>query len=126
LSEPIVPKFYFIVDRLDLLTQAKIEFEERGLSVNTVNNREELTAQFRSQTSIFNQQGKLEITVVNIQKFKEDQHKVKIEDYAINLQRIYFLDEAHRGYKPDGCFLANLFDSDRNAIKIALTGSIKC
>lgn len=123
LSDPIVPKFYFIVDRLDLLTQAKIEFEERGLSVNTVNNRDELTAQFRSQTSVFNQQGKLEITVVNIQKFKEDQHKVKIEDYAINLQRIYFLDEAHRGYKPDGCFLANLFDSDRNAIKIALTGT---
>ena len=123
LPNPIVPKFYFIVDRLDLLTQAKIEFEERGLTVNTVNDREELMKQFRSQTSIFNQQGKMEITVVNIQMFKEDQHKVKIDEYAINLQRIYFLDEAHRGYKPDGCFLANLFDSDRDAIKIALTGT---
>ncbi len=123
LPNPIVPKFYFIVDRMDLLTQAKIEFEERGLTVNTVNGRDELMKQFRSQTSIFNQQGKLEITVVNIQKFKEDQHKVKMDDYAINLQRIYFLDEAHRGYKPDGCFLANLFDSDRNSIKIALTGT---
>ncbi|MBA4411567.1 MAG: type I restriction endonuclease subunit R [Odoribacter sp.] len=123
LPNPIVPKFYFIVDRIDLLTQAKIEFEERGLTVNTVSDREELMKQFRSQTSIFNQQGKLEITVVNIQKFKEDQHKVKMDEYAINLQRIYFLDEAHRGYKPDGCFLANLFDSDRDAIKIALTGT---
>jgi len=123
LPNPIVPKFYFIVDRIDLLTQAKIEFEERGLTVNTVNDRDELMNQFRSQTSIFNQQGKLEITVVNIQKFKEDQHKVKMDEYAINLQRIYFLDEAHRGYKPDGCFLANLFDSDRNSIKIALTGT---
>lgn len=123
MPNPIVPKFYFIVDRIDLLTQAKIEFEERGLTVNTVNDRDELMKQFRSQTSIFNQQGKLEITVVNIQKFKEDQHKVKMDEYAINLQRIYFLDEAHRGYKPDGCFLANLFDSDRDAIKIALTGT---
>jgi len=123
LPNPIVPKFYFIVDRMDLLTQAKIEFEERGLIVNTVNNRDELMEQFRSQTSIFNPQGKLEITVVNIQKFDEDKHKVKLDDYAINLQRIYFLDEAHRGYKPDGCFLANLFDSDPNSIKIALTGT---
>ncbi|MBW8333161.1 MAG: DEAD/DEAH box helicase family protein [Prolixibacteraceae bacterium] len=123
LPNPVVPKFYFIVDRIDLLTQAKIEFEERGLTVNTVSDRDELMKQFRSQTSIFNQQGKLEITVVNIQKFKEDQHKVKMDEYAINLQRIYFLDEAHRGYKPDGCFLANLFDSDRDAIKIALTGT---
>ena len=123
LPNPIVPKFYFIVDRIDLLTQAKIEFEDRGLAVNIVNDRNELMEQFRSQTSIFNQQGKLEITVVNIQKFKEDQHKVKIDEYAINLQRIYFLDEAHRGYKPDGCFLANLFDSDPAAIKIALTGT---
>lgn len=123
LTNPVVPRFYFIVDRIDLLTQAKIEFEERGLTVNTVNDRDELMNQFRSQTSIFNQQGKLEITVVNIQKFKEDQHKVKIDEYAINLQRIYFLDEAHRGYKPDGCFLANLFSSDPNSIKIALTGT---
>ena len=123
LPNPIVPKFYFIVDRIDLLTQAKIEFEERGLAVNTVNDRDELMEQFRSQTSIFNQQGKSEITVVNIQKFKEDQHKVKMDEYAINIQRVYFLDEAHRGYKPDGCFLANLFDSDPTAIKIALTGT---
>lgn len=122
-SKNIVPKFYFIVDRIDLLTQSKIEFENRGLTVNIVNDREELMNQFRSQTSIFNQQGNLEITVVNIQKFKEDKHKVKMDDYAVNLQRIYFLDEAHRGYKPDGCFLANLFESDQNAIKIALTGT---
>ena len=33
------------------------------------------------------------------------------------------MDEAHRGYKPGGCFLANLFDADPNSIKIALTGT---
>lgn len=31
--------------------------------------------------------------------------------------------EAHRGYKPEGSFLANLLDADKNAIKIALTGT---
>lgn len=119
----IVPKFYFIVDRLDLLTQSKLEFEDRGLTVNIVNSRDELMQQFSSDTSIFNKQGNDEITVVNIQKFEQDKHKVKLDSYAVNIQRIYFLDEAHRGYKPDGCFLANLFESDGNAIKIALTGT---
>ena len=34
-----VPKFYFIVDRLDLLEQATQEFEARGLVVSTANSR---------------------------------------------------------------------------------------
>ena len=33
------------------------------------------------------------------------------------------MDEAHRGYNPTGSFLANLFDADKNSIKIALTGT---
>lgn len=41
-------KFYFIVDRLDLLEQATQEFEARGLVVSTANSRAELMAQFRS------------------------------------------------------------------------------
>lgn len=32
-------KFYFIVDRLDLLEQATQEFEARGLMVSTTNSR---------------------------------------------------------------------------------------
>ena len=40
-----------------------------------------------------------------------------------NLQRVFILDEAHRGYRPGGCFLANLFDADPNSIKIAPTGT---
>ena len=39
------------------------------------------------------------------------------------MQRIFIIDEAHRGYNPNGCFLANLFDADPNSIKIALTGT---
>lgn len=118
-----VAKFYFIVDRLDLLEQATQEFEARGLVVSTANTRAELMEQFRSNQAQQGVSGLAEITVVNIQRFAEDKEKVRISDYATNLQRIFILDEAHRGYKPGGCFLANLFDADTDAIKIALTGT---
>ena len=39
------------------------------------------------------------------------------------MQRIFFIDEAHRGYNPHGSFLANLLTADKDAIKIALTGT---
>lgn len=62
--------------------------------------------------------------VVNIQKFKEDKTKVMVDDsYSTNLQRIFFVDEAHRGYNPQGSFLANLLEADQSAVKIALTGT---
>ena len=118
-----VPKFYFIVDRLDLLEQATQEFEARGLVVSTANSRKELMEQFRDNQAQNNLSGQAEITVVNIQRFAEDKEKVNLNTYATNLQRIFILDEAHRGYKPGGCFLANLFDADPDAIKIALTGT---
>ena len=118
-----VAKFYFIVDRLDLLEQATQEFEARGLVVSTANTRTELMEQFRSNQAQQGVSGQAEITVVNIQRFAEDKEKVRISDYATNLQRIFILDEAHRGYKPGGCFLANLFDADTDSIKIALTGT---
>ena len=118
-----VAKFYFIVDRLDLLKQAKSEFQSRGLKVSTANTREELMSQFKNNQSLENKDGAREITVVNIQRFAEDHEKVELPDYATNLQRIFIIDEAHRGYKPEGSFLGNLFDADRNSIKIALTGT---
>lgn len=118
-----VAKFYFIVDRLDLLEQATQEFEARGLMVSTANTRAELMEQFRSNQAQQGVSGQAEISVVNIQRFAEDREKVRISDYATNLQRIFILDEAHRGYKPGGCFLANLFDADTDAVKIALTGT---
>lgn len=117
-------KFYFIVDRLDLMEQASNEFAMRGLYVRTANSREELMADFRSTTVIRNANGKPEIMVVNIQKFEEDHKKVEIPDsYDINLTRVFFIDEAHRGYNPAGSFLANLLDADRDSVKIALTGT---
>ena len=117
-----VAKFYFIVDRIDLLEQAKQEFEARGLVVSTANTKAELMAQFRNNQAQQGASGHQEITVVNIQRFAEDKKTVDLPAYATNLQRIFIMDEAHRGYKPGGCFLANLFDADPNSIKIALTG----
>lgn len=119
----IVPKFYFIVDRIDLLNQAKREFTIRGLSVHTVNSKEELIKNFRERKAIHGLTGNREITVVNIQKFKDDSDVLHDNDYDINIQRIYFLDEVHRSYDPKGSFLANLINSDRNAIMIGLTGT---
>ena len=118
-----IPKFYFIVDRIDLMIQAKREFSSRGLVVHTVNSRDELVQEFKSQQALSNLQGKREITVVNIQKFKEDNDIFKPAAYDINLQRVYFLDEVHRSYDPSGSFLANLYNSDRSAILIGLTGT---
>lgn len=118
-----VAKFYFVVDRLDLLEQSSQEFEARGLSVKTANSRAELMAQFRSNQSLEGNSGQNEVTVVNIQRFEEDKEKVVLPNYATNLQRIFIIDEAHRGYNPKGSFLANLFEADPNSIKIALTGT---
>ncbi len=117
-------KFYFIVDRIALLEQVCDELSARGLVVRTASDRESLMADFRSNNVVENPEGKPEIMVVNIQKFKEDSKKVDIPDsYSTNLQRVFFIDEAHRGYNPSGSFLANLLESDRNAVKIALTGT---
>jgi type I restriction enzyme R subunit len=122
-SKKVIPKFYFIVDRLDLLIQAGKEFKSRGLVVHNVNSREEFAKDIKSTSVIHNNSGKAEITVVNIQKFQDDPDVVRNTDYQLNIQRVYFLDEVHRSYNPKGSFLANLNESDSNAIKIGLTGT---
>jgi type I restriction enzyme R subunit len=118
-----IPKFYFIVDRIDLMNQAKREFAIRGLIVHTVESKDELRRNFRLKQAIHNLSGKREITVVNIQKFIDEADVLQAQDYDINVQRVYFLDEVHRSYNPKGNFLANLYNSDRNAILIGLTGT---
>lgn len=73
--------------------------------------------------ALHNDSGQAEITVVNIQKFSEDSVAGNIPNYDINTQRVFFLDEAHRSYNPKGNYLANLINSDKNAVIIALTGT---
>lgn len=118
-----IPKFYFIVDRIDLHDQAHTEFSNRKLNVKKVSSRQEFIDDLQVVGAIHNDSGQAEITVVNIQKFSEDSTIIKLPDYDINTQRIYFLDEAHRSYNPKGNYLANLINSDRNAVIIALTGT---
>ncbi|MDO7813977.1 DEAD/DEAH box helicase family protein, partial [Helicobacter pylori] len=131
-------KFYFIVDRLDLLEQAKNEFSKRGLCVHEAENKEDLSQKLKNSSVFENPQGNDEIIVVNIQKFKapnEDPSnsapkeiisKTDLQESIQNshdLQRVFIIDEAHRSYDPKGCFYANLIECDKTAIKIALTGT---
>ncbi|GAA9602590.1 hypothetical protein HpHA70_00160 [Helicobacter pylori] len=137
-------KFYFIVDRLDLLEQAKNEFLKRGLQVHEAENKEDLSQKLKSSSVFENPQGNDEIIVVNIQKFqapneekapnedpsdsapKEIISKTELQKSIQNshdLQRVFIIDEAHRSYDPKGCFYANLIECDKTAIKIALTGT---
>ncbi|WQY78794.1 type I restriction endonuclease subunit R [Helicobacter pylori] len=136
-------KFYFIVDRLDLLEQAKNEFLKRGLCVHEAENKEDLSQKLKSSSVFENPQGNDEIIVVNIQKFKSpNEEKAPNEDPSSapkeiisktelqeatkdshDLQRVFIIDEAHRSYDPKGCFYANLIECDKTAVKIALTGT---
>lgn len=123
-KQNIAVKFYFIVDRIDLMEQATSEFAERGLIVYNASDRQNLMNDFADNNAIRNSEGKPEIMVVNIQKFATDHHKIKkSEIYSTKLRRVFFIDEAHRGYSPEGSFLANLFEADKDAVKIALTGT---
>lgn len=117
-----VARFYFIVDRIALMEQATREFTARGLKVFTAQSRKELMADFASNITMKSKDGKAEIMVVNIQKFDEQTEKLEIK-YGTNIQRVFFVDEAHRGYSPQGSFLANLMNSDTQAVRIALTGT---
>lgn len=122
-KKQIIPKFYFIVDRIDLMIQATSEFTNRGLKVKQVNSKQDFIIDLKVVGAIHNDSGVPEITVVNIQKFSEDATAITNLAYDINIQRVYFLDEAHRSYNPKGNYLANLINSDRNAVIIALTGT---
>lgn len=116
-KQGIVPKFYFVVDRLDLANQAKDEFSKRGLTVHSIDSKEALLRDFSYNAT---SEG---ITVVNIQKFREDTMTLRDSGYNISVQKVFFIDEAHRSYDPKGSFLANLYNSDKQSIKIALTGT---
>jgi type I restriction enzyme R subunit len=113
----IIPKFYFIVDRIDLANQAKDEFSKRGLNVKAIDSKDALIKDFKNNTST---EG---ITVLNVHKFREDTVALDDSGYDITLQRVFFIDEAHRSYDPKGSFLANLYNADKSSIKIALTGT---
>jgi type I restriction enzyme R subunit len=124
-SQRIITKFYFVVDRLDLLNQSSIEFSDRGLSIATIDSKSDFAKNLASPSITGNssQTGKYKETmnIVNIQKFS-DESKVDLKCRK-GIQRIYIIDEVHRGYKEKGVFLANLLGADPNGIYIGLTGT---
>jgi type I restriction enzyme R subunit len=122
-NKGVIAKFYFIVDRIDLLIQAGREFKARGLKVHNIDSRDAFAADIKQTAAVHNTSGQREITVVNIQKFQDDPAVIQNLDYKVNVQRVFFLDEVHRSYNPRGSFLANLEQADTNAIKIGLTGT---
>lgn len=63
-----------------------------------------------------------EFVVVNIQKFESAMPKARNE-YGTRVQRVFFIDEAHRSYALRGEYFKNLILCDPNAVFIALTGT---
>ncbi|HHG8875827.1 TPA: type I restriction endonuclease [Citrobacter freundii] len=84
-KKQVIPKFYFIVDRLDLLQQAHREFTARGLTVHQINSRSAFARDIKATQVIHNHQGKPEITVVNIQKFRDEPDVVSTKDYDVSI-----------------------------------------
>lgn len=122
-GKDINTRFFYVVDRLDLLTQVNRELTKRGMHVINVNGRDEFTKELNktlSTSSSINSFG--EVTVVNIQKFTDKMPNAK-NDYDANIQRVFFVDEAHRSYLSHGEYFKNLMLADENAVYIALTGT---
>lgn len=119
----IVARFFFVVDRIELLRQASTEFENRGFSVINCNSKSEFSDELNKSLSTKNLNDSIgEYCVVNIQKFEGKMPNAK-NDYNANVQRIFFVDEAHRSYSTNGEFFKNLMSCDNDGVYIALTGT---
>ena len=122
-KKEITARFYYVVDRLDLLTQVSGEMTKRGLHTINVNSKAEFERELNQPISSHiatDTDG--EITVVNIQKFDDEMPAAK-NVYDAKIQRVIFVDEAHRSYKADGEFFKNLLLVDDDAVYVALTGT---
>ena len=119
----IITRFYFVVDRLELLRQDNGEFSNRYFQVTNANSKKDFSFELNKALPKTSLDGKVgEFVVVNIQKFEEAIPKA-INEYNTNVQRVFFVDEAHRSYALNGSYFKNLILCDPNAIFIALTGT---
>lgn len=108
---------------MELLRQDNGEFSNRYFQVTNVDSKKEFSRELSKilpKTSLDDKIG--EFVVVNIQKFEEAIPKAANE-YNTNIQRVFFIDEAHRSYARNGKYLTNLILCDQNAVFIALTGT---
>lgn len=114
-------RFFFVVDRLDLLTQDNDEFSARYFTATNCVNKSDFSTQL-NVTVPKGSDTEGEFVVVNIQKFEKAIPKAQ-NLYNSNIQRIFFIDECHRSYALNGEYFKNLILCDPNAIFIALTGT---
>lgn len=119
----VVTRSFFIVDRLDLLRQDNGVYSSLYFKTTNCTSK----ADFSREVNVTLPKSKLqenigEMVIVNIQKFETAIPKAKNE-YDTNVQRIFFIDEAHRSYKKNGEYFKNLILCDPDAIFIALTGT---
>lgn len=122
-EKDITTRFFFVVDRIDLLRQAKLEFTNRGFHVITCNKKEDFTKELNKPLSTnLNTNSIGEICVVNIQKFEGKMPEAE-NRYGAKVQRVFFIDEAHRSYSLKGEFFKNLMTCDTDGVYIALTGT---
>ena len=122
-KEGITTRVFFIVDRLDLLRQASHEFAIRGFHVINCKDPEELSKEINSpMPRDVAPEAIGTICVANIQKLESQLEQAR-NDYAAKVQRVFFVDEAHRSYRNNGTFFTNLMTCDQDAHYVALTGT---
>ena len=116
-------RFFFVVDRLELLRQDNGEFTSRYFKVTNSSSKSNFAKELNTILSKDEMADNIgEFTVVNIQKFESAIPKARNE-YDSNIQRVFFVDEAHRSYALKGEYFKNLILCDPDAIFIALTGT---
>lgn len=118
-------RIFFIVDRIDLLIQASTEFKNRGFNVINCKDKNDFAKELNKPLSTnINSDSIGEICVVNIHKIMEDNKMPEVKnEYNANIQRVFFIDEAHRSYSMKGEFYKNLMTCDTDGVFIALTGT---
>ena len=118
-----VTRFFFVVDRLELLRQDLGEFANRFFEVKKCDSRKEFGEELSTPISITSGDDVIgEFVVVNIQKFESAMPTARNE-YGTDIQRVFFVDEAHRSYSLNGEYFKNLILCDPDAVFIALTGT---
>lgn len=123
-KKKINARFFFIVDRLDLMRQATNEFTNRGFNVINVSSKKEFDNELNKTLNDKND-GIGTICIVNIHKISESDNNLPsiTNDYNVKVQRIFFVDEAHRSYSSHGEFYKNLMTCDVDGIYFAMTGT---
>ena len=117
-------KQFFIVDRLDLMRQASDEFAMRNLDVINCSTKEEFGKELIKPLTKTKDDAIGSVCVVNIQRIDPEKMPKVSNDYDVKVQRVFFIDEAHRSYaKSTGEFYKNLMTCDDDGVFIAMTGT---